>query len=156
MTAEQTGHKIAYLRREKGLTQRELAQALHITDKAVSKWERGLNYPDISLLEPLAQTLGSNVPALLGLEESEGEKVADALAQLSGEERQCLLREFRLRGWITVVLGLLTLTAALYVSYILAQHQIFGLSQAATAGLSGFLGLLIGNGLFIVRKSHLL
>ena len=51
----QIGSFIKELRKEKGLTQKELAEALHITDRAVSKWERGLNGPDIALLEPLAE-----------------------------------------------------------------------------------------------------
>ena len=48
------GHFLAQLRREKGMTQKELAATLYVSDKAVSKWERGLSVPDISLLVPLA------------------------------------------------------------------------------------------------------
>lgn len=52
-----TGEFIKELRKEKGLTQMDLAKRLHITDRAVSKWERGLCAPDIALLEPLGETL---------------------------------------------------------------------------------------------------
>ncbi len=48
------GKFIAQLRKEKKMTQKELANQLHITDKAVSKWERGLSCPDILLLNPIA------------------------------------------------------------------------------------------------------
>lgn len=48
------GQFLAQLRREKGMTQKELAATLYVSDKAVSKWERGLSVPDISLLVPLA------------------------------------------------------------------------------------------------------
>ena len=48
-----TGKKIAELRKEKGLTQKEFAEILHVTDKAVSKWERGLNFPELFTLEKL-------------------------------------------------------------------------------------------------------
>lgn len=51
------GHFLAQLRREKGMTQKELAATLYVSDKAVSKWERGLSVPDISLLEPLDAAL---------------------------------------------------------------------------------------------------
>lgn len=156
MDAEYTGRQIAQLRRKRGWTQRELADALHVTDKAVSKWERGLNYPDIRLLEPLSRILGSSVPVLLGLEHAGAEEVAGALVCLSDAERRRLVREFRLRGWLTIGLGLLAAAGALYASYVLAQHRIFGLPQAATAGMCGFLGLLVGNGIFTVRKSRLL
>ena len=51
---ERTGKFIARCRREKQLTQKQLAEKLHVTDKAVSKWERGLNYPELSLLPIIA------------------------------------------------------------------------------------------------------
>ena len=47
------------------MTQSELAKKLHITDKAVSKWERGLSFPDISILIPLAETLNISLYDLL-------------------------------------------------------------------------------------------
>lgn len=53
------------LRKEKGLTQKELAQRLYVSDKAVSKWERGLSLPDISLLQPMAEALEVSVTELL-------------------------------------------------------------------------------------------
>lgn len=56
---------ISSRRREKGLTQRQLAERLHVSDKAVSKWERALSLPDIALLEPLADALGVTVTELL-------------------------------------------------------------------------------------------
>lgn len=65
MDNEKMGTFIALLRKEKGLTQRELAEKLNITDKAVSKWERSLSLPDIALLTPLAQELGVSVGELL-------------------------------------------------------------------------------------------
>ena len=57
MNKERLGSFIGDCRRELGLTQRELAERVHVTDKAVSKWERGLSYPDVTLLEPLAAAL---------------------------------------------------------------------------------------------------
>ena len=61
MDREMLGRFIAQRRKELNLTQRELAEALHVTDKAVSKWERGLSYPDVTLLQPLAAALGLRV-----------------------------------------------------------------------------------------------
>ena len=60
-----TGAAIRTLREQKNMTQAELAQKLFISDKTVSKWENGKGYPDISLLEPLAKTLGVSVAELL-------------------------------------------------------------------------------------------
>ena len=56
---------LAQQRREKGWTQKDLAQRLYVSDKAVSKWERGLSLPDISLLLPLADCLGVGRTELL-------------------------------------------------------------------------------------------
>ena len=53
MDNQKLGIFITELRKEKGLTQAQLAQKLNVTDKAVSKWERGVGFPDIKLLEPL-------------------------------------------------------------------------------------------------------
>lgn len=59
------GSFLAQLRKEKGMTQKELAACLYVSDKAVSKWERGLSVPDISLLVPLAELLNVTVTELL-------------------------------------------------------------------------------------------
>lgn len=59
------GKFLAALRKEKGLTQRQLASQLFVSDKAVSKWERGLSIPDTALLIPLADLLGVTVTELL-------------------------------------------------------------------------------------------
>lgn len=60
-----TGAMIRSLREAQGLTQAELAARLFISDKTVSKWETGKGYPDISLLEPIAQVFGISVAELL-------------------------------------------------------------------------------------------
>ena len=60
-----TGALIAQRRREKGWSQAELAEKLHVTDKAVSKWETGRSLPGIDCLEPLAEALDLQVLELL-------------------------------------------------------------------------------------------
>lgn len=74
---ESFGAFVASLRRERGLTQRDLAGKLYVSDKAVSKWETGRSFPDISLLTPLAEELGVTVTELLNCRRmEEGEKLA--------------------------------------------------------------------------------
>ena len=68
-----TGAVIRRLREEKKLTQEELAGCIHVSGKAVSKWETGQGLPDISLLEPLAEALGISVIELFS-----GESVRNA------------------------------------------------------------------------------
>lgn len=60
-----TADTIKTLREGRKLTQRALAEAVGVTDKAVSKWESGRGLPDISLVEPLAAALGVSVAELL-------------------------------------------------------------------------------------------
>ena len=64
------GSFLAAQRKEKGYTQKDLAAKLYISDKAVSKWERGLSLPDVQLLIPLAEALDVSVAELL-----EGRKI---------------------------------------------------------------------------------
>ena len=65
MDTKNIGAFICKLRKEKGMTQQQLADKLQVTDKAVSKWERGLACPDISILPQIAEILGVNVDDLL-------------------------------------------------------------------------------------------
>ena len=60
-----TGAVIRALREKQGMTQAELAEKLCVSDKAVSKWETGRGFPDVSLLEPLGRALRISVPELL-------------------------------------------------------------------------------------------
>ena len=68
-----TGAAIKALREKKRLTQQQLAEKLSVSDKAVSKWETGKGFPDISLLEPLASVLQVSLPELLS-----GEQIINA------------------------------------------------------------------------------
>ena len=65
MLNQSMGEKICSLRKKKGLTQNELAKKMNVTDKAVSKWERNLSYPDISSISKLAKILDVSVEELL-------------------------------------------------------------------------------------------
>ena len=92
---EKFGAFVSELRREKGMTQKDLAQRLFVSDKAVSKWERGLSLPDISLLQPMADILGVSVTELLGGQRmtapSNGEVeqiVESAVAVLTAQEEE--------------------------------------------------------------------
>lgn len=65
MDKNTTGRFIAELRKQKGFTQKELAENLIVTDKAISRWETGKGLPDTSLLKPLGDVLGVSVTELL-------------------------------------------------------------------------------------------
>ncbi|MFJ7830659.1 helix-turn-helix domain-containing protein [Peribacillus sp. NPDC097284] len=65
MDSSKVGHLILRLRREKGFTQKELADRMNISDRTISKWERGQGCPDISLLPELSSLLGVNIEHIL-------------------------------------------------------------------------------------------
>lgn len=75
MDNNKIGKFIASLRKEKGLTQQELGERLFVTDKAVSKWERGLSLPDIKILEKLALELNVDVSEILFGERGKNKKI---------------------------------------------------------------------------------
>ena len=65
MSNKNIGEIISSLRKEKGMTQTDLAEKMNVTDKAVSKWERNLSCPDINSIPKLAEVLGTTVEELL-------------------------------------------------------------------------------------------
>ena len=68
------GSNIKRLRKEKGVTQEQLAEAMNVSCAAVSKWERGETYPDIMLLQPLAFYFGVSLDTLMGYDKEKYEK----------------------------------------------------------------------------------
>lgn len=133
MDREMLGRFIARRRKEKGLTQRELAQILHVTDKAVSRWERGIGCPDVMTLEPLAAALGLNVDQLLTCCVPPAETEAASVEQLpapTSEAVQAVLdlshnevRNHRRRcRWITLA-AVLTVAALATLYLILSGLQ---------------------------------
>lgn len=87
MDAVKTGQMIRQARTARGMTQKQLADALHLSDRTVSKWERGAGFPDVSLLEPLADTLGLTVQSLL-----RGEADTEAAARSRDDTLRAALR----------------------------------------------------------------
>ena len=114
MDNAKTGMLIAERRRALGFTQDELAEKLHVTGKAVSKWERGLSFPGVDLLIPLAEVLGVSVMDLLTGEivappQIEEAAEAIALGTLSDAERT------RRRSRLTLVFSAMTVLLLLVI-----------------------------------------
>lgn len=103
MNAEYTGKKIAELRKEKNLTQKELAARIHVTDKAVSKWERGLNFPDLGKMEELAEVLGTTPSVLLGLEDASREEIVSSFTELSSRQAEDAARDIQKISWMNLM-----------------------------------------------------
>lgn len=99
------GRFIRESRQAKGMTQKQLAELIHVSDKAVSKWENGAGFPDIKILEPLAECLGVSLLELMQgertaepqIDRKEAEQVvADAITQ-SGQEDEWKRRMWKVR-----------------------------------------------------------
>ena len=117
MDAKTFGAFLARMRKSQGLTQAELAQQLHVTDKAVSRWERGVGLPDINTLEPLADALGLTLADLMHCRDPQE---ADIAPEVPLEDFFTLLRRQQSIDWRSVRAVLFWLSAALAIWGILA------------------------------------
>ena len=86
------GQFVAAKRRFAGLTQRELAERLFVTESAVSKWERGLSYPDISVVIGLAEALGVSEGELITASDDDESPITEYQAQSYRRWRSAVLR----------------------------------------------------------------
>lgn len=103
MDQKKIGNFIAKLRKEKGMTQKELADRLCVSDKTVSKWECGNSLPEITLLGTLCEALDSNVNELLS-----GEKIADTEYSKKAEENMMnLMADSRKNGKAEFIFGII-------------------------------------------------
>lgn len=128
MDAKQLGNFIQSIRKEKGLTQAQLGEQINVTDKAISRWERGIGFPDINLLEPLAQALDITVLELIQSQKLEKESIskneaADMMTNalsLAQEQTRILCRarllKFGLLPIVTVVELFLFVMVSFYVT----------------------------------------
>ena len=110
MDAKEFGAFLAQVRRERNMTQAELAQQLHVTDKAVSRWERGIGLPDINMLEPLADVLGLTLADLMHCHDS---RQKDDPPPVPLEDFFTMLRRQHTVDWHSVRTALLALSIAL-------------------------------------------
>ena len=118
MDTEKFGKFIAACRMDNHMTQKELAQKLQVTDKAVSRWERGKGFPDISFLVPLSEALNISVPELMKSERDDTKRevfsageIRNVLTSASQMEKQNK-REARL---LSALISPVTVIVALWV-----------------------------------------
>lgn len=133
MDAKETGRFIAELRKEKGYTQKELAEKLMVTDKAISRWETGRGFPDTSLLKPLGDILDVSVSELLAgkrLDETErGEKTDEIILESLNYSKRMLA------STLNAILFLIGIVFILSPLFLASQNYawILGVSNVAIA-----------------------
>lgn len=77
------GEMINFLRKEKNMTQNDLAEKMNVTDKAVSKWERNLSCPDVNSIPKLAEILGVSVEELLNAQTKQDNGKVDDIINIA-------------------------------------------------------------------------
>lgn len=156
LNAREIGARIAALRKARHWTQKELAARLQVTDKAVSKWETGVNCPDLSLWQPLAALFGVPLLELLGLESEPAEAAAAALTEASRQQKETVKRELRARAWLDLAMGGLLFAALIGASWLFAQNGLYGLPQLLTMGMIGPAALILGNAVYTLLHAKAL
>ena len=154
INAGTTGKKIVELRKGKGLTQKDLAEKLNVTDKAVSKWERGINFPELTVMELLATELDTTVVDLLSLEKATSEEVVEEVTRLSVFEKEHILQELRIRSYLKIIIEIIVFLALIQASKIFDDHGVYGQAQMLTMGLLGFVGSLIGMEIYTIKNLY--
>ncbi len=106
------GDKIKIIRKEKGISQEELASKIHVVRQTVSKWEKNQSVPDADMLEKIADVFEVSVSELLGAEMVQETNRNEIAEQLSKINEQLILQNRRsARIWKTVVIALMVVFA---------------------------------------------
>jgi len=156
MNQEQIGKFIAELRKEKNMTQEELAEKLGVTDKSISRWENGKTMPDISLLNLLADEFNLSIPELLKGRRMTKEELIDMRETINNlieyeSNRQIeddkKFNKYNLIGSITLVLALLHNSFG-YLNYIFTPN-IVEFVQGALFGI-----IICANMISLYNRNH--
>ena len=127
-----TGRFIAELRKQKGFTQKELAEKLMVTDKAISRWETGKGLPDTSLLKPLGDVLGVSITELLSgkrIEEVDMKERADKIILEALNYSKRMLAS--VIGTILFIIGIAFIISPLFLA---SQSHIWALGIIIVVG----------------------
>ena len=114
-----TSRIISDARKRKNMTQKELASKLHISDKAISKWERGLGYPDISLLIPLTKILDISLYEILSGEKEEVEETLKRTITYSNNEIKRKKKEHKRKVFL--------ITSIILLGFFMFGYKLFNL-----------------------------
>jgi len=137
------GAFIAQLRKEKNMTQKELADRLNVTDKAVSKWETGKGFPDVKLMEPLAKELGVSLVELLQGERQQEDTLTPEQAEnvvkraMEQSERAVARKYLKLFRWLLTGIGAWCVLNVLPYAWGIAMRINLELLQNGDLGIIG-------------------
>ncbi len=139
----QFGAFVAQLRKEQNMTQKELAQRLNVTDKAISKWETGKGFPDLKLLEPLAGALNVSLVELIQCRRQKSDTLTlDQAGQVASQamdqaQRATARRYLRLFRWVLTGIGSVCVLRLIPWVWRLWDHLYFKLILSRQLGVIG-------------------
>lgn len=137
MDAKQLGIFIAERRKELGLTQAALAERLHVTDKAISRWERGIGFPDMGNLESLAAALHVSLLELMQARRTESDHISTKDAEkllmdtIALSRHQTVLR----KAVGSVLTGVFGIVGVLGLCVLFTDHRVVLMVGSLLAGL---------------------
>ncbi len=151
MDREQFGAFITERRKALNMTQKDLSERLRLSDKAISKWERGLSYPDITLLEPLSFILDVSIVELIEgrqmnteemIEKKEVDEMLQKTMELNNEEREQTARMIgKERIWTTVGFITASLLECLFLFFMDVDIELLSIHLFTVVGLAYFFGV---------------
>lgn len=142
MNQKKIGSFLKELRKEKGITQEEFAENLNVSGRTVSRWETGVNMPDISLLVDIAGFFNVSIPEIINGErkseimEKEAKKVAEAMSDYATAEKAVLLKRVKvisIIGLVALIIGLI-MESICYDSMIPIYESIKGICLGLGVG----------------------
>lgn len=159
MTSKECGNFISELRKEKELTQKELAEKINVSDKAISRWETGKGYPDVTSLVSLSEYFDVSVNELLAgkrltaedIKESADENLISVFEQVQKNKKQQNLQvAIYTSVLIVVLLPVLIIGKELFVS-MATQIQAENIISAVISAIVGIVLLIVG---ILIRKGN--
>lgn len=165
MTSKDCGKFITELRKENNLTQRDLAKKLNVSDKAISRWETGKGFPDVTSLVSLSEFFGVSVNELLAgnrIEEEKLTEIAEKNVIQAIETKENTVKKKKLQTVLCVILlsVILIPPAVPTFMYLTDEFISFAKNYMSFENLSEFIValtvsvLLVATG-FVVRKGHI-
>lgn len=106
MNAQKTGSLIAAIRKEQNRTQQDLSNELGVSSAAISKWERGIGFPDVSLIEPLATSLGITITELFKgerIENGDANEYENLLSDVVKVSKNEISKKKKISNWIIAI-----------------------------------------------------
>lgn len=140
MDSKVFGQFIAKIRKENNMTQADLAKMIGVTDQAVSRWERGIGFPDINTLEPLAKALGISMLELIrseNMKNTDRNLLADDVTEIMVSAVEIAKENQKQEKTITWIGGIVTILVAVFI-------KIYGYFMIVGMGASIWLFHLMG------------